>query len=91
MLKTMGILMVLLGAAGTGGSMALAVYRSNVLLRQLLAAMELLHSELSFRRTPLKLWPGIWLCGRNGQWLSSCGKISCGPASHPRPAGFYSS
>lgn len=53
MLKTMGILMVLMGAAGTGGSMALAVYRSNVLLRQLLAAMELLHSELSFRRTPL--------------------------------------
>lgn len=49
----MGILLVILGAAGTGGSMAWGVYRSNTLLRQLLAAMELLHSELSFRRTPL--------------------------------------
>lgn len=53
MIKTMGILLIFLGAVGTGGSMALSVYRANTLLRQLLAAMELLHNELSFRQTPL--------------------------------------
>lgn len=53
MLKTLGILMVIAGASGTGFSMALNVHRTSELLQQLLAALELMRNEIACRRTPL--------------------------------------
>ena len=53
MLKTLGILMVIAGASGTGFSMALNVHRTSELLQQLLAALELMRNEIACRQTPL--------------------------------------
>ena len=53
MLKTIGILLVVLGASGTGFSMAFSVHQSVSLTQQLLAAMEVMKNEIAYRRTPL--------------------------------------
>lgn len=53
MLKTVGILLVILGASCTGGVMAAQVYRTLSLARRLLPTLELMKSEIAYRRTPL--------------------------------------
>ena len=53
MIKTIGILLVIFGASGTGFSMAFSVRQTISMVQQLLAAMEVMKNEISFRRTPL--------------------------------------
>lgn len=53
MVKTIGILMVILGASGTGFSMAFSVRQNVSLVQQLLSTMEVMKNEISYRRTPL--------------------------------------
>lgn len=53
MLKTIGILLVICGASGTGFSMAWNVRQTVALVQQLLAALELMKNEIAYRRTPL--------------------------------------
>ena len=53
MVKTLGILLVIFGASGTGFSMAYGVRQTVSTVQQLLSALELMKNEISFRRTPL--------------------------------------
>lgn len=53
MLKTVGILLVVLGASGTGFTMALHIRRSAAVLRQLLGALEQMRGEIACQQTPL--------------------------------------
>lgn len=53
MLKTAGILLVILGASGFGCTMALGVRRQAALLRQLLSALEQMKGEIAYQKTPL--------------------------------------
>lgn len=53
MVKTVGILLVILGASGTGFSMAFSVRQTISMVQQLLSAMEVMKNEISYRRTPL--------------------------------------
>lgn len=53
MLKTAGIILVVLGASGAGFTMALGVRRQAAVLRQLLSALEQMKGEIAYQRTPL--------------------------------------
>ena len=53
MIKTVGILLVILGASGTGFSLAFSVRQTVSLTQQLLSALEQMKNEIAFRRTPL--------------------------------------
>ncbi len=53
MWKTIGTLLVVLGASGTGLTVALGGRRTLVLARQLRAALEQMKNEISYLQTPL--------------------------------------
>lgn len=53
MLKTIGIVLVVLGASGAGFSMALAVQRNIAVVQQLIGALDQMKSEMQYRKTPL--------------------------------------
>lgn len=53
MLKTVGILCVVMGASGAGFSMALNVKRMISVLQQLLASLDQMKNEIEYRKTPL--------------------------------------
>lgn len=53
MLKTIGILLVVLGASGAGFSMALSVQRNVTVTQQLISSLEQMKNEMLYRKTPL--------------------------------------
>ena len=53
MLKMMGIVLVVLGASGTGFSMAWSVRHNTAVIQQLLQSLVQMRSEIAYRRTPL--------------------------------------
>ncbi len=66
MLKTVGIVLVILGAVGTGGSMALSLRHAVTVTRQLVAALEQMKNEIAYRRTALPELMRILSVGRDG-------------------------
>lgn len=59
MVKIVGILLVILGASGTGFSMAFSVRQTVSVVQQLVSALEQMKNEISFRRTPLPELMGL--------------------------------
>ena len=53
MLKMIGIVMVFLGASGTGFSMAWRIRHTTAVMQQLRNSLSQMRNEISYRRTPL--------------------------------------
>ncbi len=76
MLKTAGILLVILGASGAGFAMALSVRRQAALLRQLLSALEQMKGEIAYQRTPLPELMRLLSVGSSGAAAAFFGRVA---------------
>lgn len=66
MLRMIGAMLVISGAAGTGLGMSAYVRRSAAILQQLISSLEQMKSEIQFRRTPLPELMRVLSVGASG-------------------------